>query len=138
MKKILSLALICLTLVSSVAFAENITETTPTTTIVPSPVDYRSYTGFKIFHNKEIKESKITLQIYHMKMNNKDMFWYFVQYCTSSGMVGGCGAFSSAGWIEGKVVGQNWIIKNGSFDAVLGKQIGHIKTDSMHARLEIE
>jgi len=150
MKKILTLTLVCLILVSSTAFADTssgiitrgipISEKPPSA-IIPEPmlpIDYRGYTGFKIFYNKELKDGKVTMQAYHMKMNNKDMFFYFVQYCTYSGGVGTCGFLSSNGWIEGKVAGKNWIIRDGDFNAILGQKIGNIRSGSWHAILNIE
>lgn len=137
MKKLLALTLISLAIVSTMTFAE----TTKPTTINPQPVhpvDYRSYTGFKISYGKEFKDGKITLQTYHTKMNNKDMFLYYVQYCVTNNQFGTCSYFYSNGWVEGKVAGNNWIIRDGSFNAVLGKNIGHLKTDSISANLKIE
>ena len=132
MKKLLALTLVCLVLVSSTALADNVIETKPTSPV--HPVDYRGYTGFKINN----KEGKITLQAYHTKMNKKDMFLYSVQYCITDDPFGICSYFYSNGWVEGKVVGQNWIIRDGNFNAVLGKKVGHIKTDSLQAKLDIE
>jgi len=146
MKKLLAMTLVCITIISSTAFAEKsaafpITEVKPPSGVIPvpvQPIDYRSYTGFKIINNKESKEGKVTMQVYHMKMNNKDMLWYFVQYCTYGKTVSTCSYFSPNGWVEGKVAGNNWIIRNGNFDAVLGKNNGVIKSDSIHTILKIE
>jgi len=137
MKKMLCLILVCITVVSSMAFAEPIVEEV-SYTVAPIPVEHRSYTGFKIKYGKEIKEGKITMYVYHTKMNNREVFWFFVEHCTYEGMVGGCGVFSSGGWVEGKVSGQNWIIRDESFNAFLGKNIGHIRTNYMFATLKIE
>jgi len=128
MKKILTLALVCITLISTTAFAETITETKP---LPPSAIssDYRSYTGF-------YKDGKVTLQVYHSKIDSKDMFWYYAMYCQSSGNIGTCGVLYN--WVEGKVAGQNWIIKDGSFNAVLGKNVGHLTFNSIHVNLKIE
>jgi hypothetical protein len=164
MKKLLALTLVCISLVNSLAFAETKTDPSigmfqatqvpsavlseipipekPPSAIIPSPsipepmlpIDYRSYTG-KIVNDKN---SKVTMQIYHMKRGNKDMFSYYIQYCTSSGGIGTCGFFSSYGWIEGKIAGQNWIIRDGKFNAVLGKNNGIINYGSIHAILKIE
>jgi hypothetical protein len=136
MKKILTLTLVCLIMVSSTVFADKVTETTSKTpsNMPPYSIDYRSYTGFKV----NGKEGKITLQAYHTKMDNKDMFLYYVQYCVNNDRIGTCSYFYSNGWTEGKVAGQNWIIKDSNFNANLGKKIGHIKTDSLQAKLEIE
>jgi len=150
MKKLMTLTLVCLILVSSTALADTnsgiITRgipilEKPSSAIIPEPmlpIDYRGYTGFKIFYNKELKDGKVTMQAYHMKMNNKDMFMYFVQYCTYSGGVGTCGFLSSNDWIEGKIAGKNWVIRNGDFNAVLGQKIGNIRSGSWHALLNIE
>jgi hypothetical protein len=128
MKKLLTLTLVCLIMVSSTAFAEKTTETRPTP---PSavPTDYRSYTGL-------FKDGKVTLQVYHSRINDKDMFWHYVMYCQSSGNIGTCGVLYN--WVEGKVAGQNWIIKDGNFNAVLGKKVGHLDFNSLHVKLEIE
>ena len=155
MKKLLALTLVCLLMVSSIALADTSSGTIvreipisekPPSAIIPNPsipepmppIEYRGYTGFKIFYNNKIKDGKVTIQTYHMKMNNKDMFFYFVQYCTYSGGIGTCGFLSSNGWIEGKVSGNNWIIRDVDFNAVLGNKIGHIKSGSWHALLNIE
>jgi hypothetical protein len=128
MKKLLTLTLVCLIMVSSTALAEKITETKPSP---PSaiPTDYRSYTGL-------FKDGKVTLQAYHAKIDNKDMFWYYAMYCKSSGQISTCGTLYN--WVEGKVAGQNWIIRDGNFNAVLGKKVGHLTFNSIHVKLEIE
>ncbi len=155
MKKLMTLTLVCLIIVSSSALADTSSgiitrgipiSDKPPSAIIPDssipepmlPIDYRGYTGFKIFYNKELKDGKVTMQAYHMKMNNKDMFMYFVQYCTYSDGVGTCGFLSSNGWIEGKVAGKNWIIRDGDFNAILGQKIGNIRSGSWHALLNIE
>jgi hypothetical protein len=150
MRKLLATTLVCITIISSMAFAETsatvpISEIKPPSGIIPGPripepvqpIDYRSYTGYKI-SDKWTKEGKVTMQAYNMKKGKKDMFYYLAQYCTYSGNIGTCSYLSSNGWIEGKVAGSNWIVRNGNFDAVLGKSNGIIKYNSMHAILKIE
>jgi len=121
---------------STLTLAETVPITTnPSNNL--SPDYFRSYTGFKISIDKEKNEGKMTLQVYHIKRGDKDFFWYTVMYCTESGMTGGCSAYSN-GWIEGKIAGQNWIIRDGNFDAVLGKNNGNVKSGSLHAILDRE
>jgi len=145
LKKLLATTLVCITVISTLGLAETnanetigMFQTKPAQSVMSIPIDYRSYTGFKIINNKESKEGKVTMQTYHMKIDNKDMFWYFVQYCIYGKTISTCSYFSSNGWVEGKIAGNNWIIRNGNFDAVLGKNNGVIKSGSWHAVLKIE
>jgi len=135
-KKILAMTLVCITIISTLTLANSSNNKSKSSVSEPmQPIYYRGYTGFKIQPNKD---GKVTMQVYHMKMGDKDMFWFFVQYCVYGNNVSTCNYLSSNGWIEGKVAGQNWIIRNGSFDVVAGKNNAKIKSDSINAILKIE
>jgi len=165
LKKLLATTLVCITIISTLGIAEASAKETigmfqtkpvssavlseipipekPPSAIIPGPepimpIDYRGYTGFKIFYDKELKDGKVTMQAYHIKRGNKDFFMYTVQYCVYNDMGGLCSAFSSNRWIEGKVAGKNWIIRDGDFSATLGQKIGNINSGSWHALLKIE
>jgi hypothetical protein len=136
MKKLLTMTLVCITLISALSLADSSNDKSKPLVSEPmQPIDYRSYTGFKIQPNKD---GKITMQVYHMKMEDKDMFWYFVQYCIYGKTVSTCSYLSSNGWIEGKIAGNNWIVKSNNFSVNAGKNNAKIKSDSINAILNIE
>ena len=78
------------------------------------------------------------MQVYRTKMDNKDMFWYFIQYCIYDNDISTCAYLSSNGWIEGKVEGNNWILKDANLNIIAGKNNARIKSDSINAILSIE
>lgn len=136
MKKLLTMTLVCITLISTLSLADfSNDKSKPLVSESMQPIDYRSYTGFKIQPNKD---GKVSIQIYHMKMEEKDIFWYFVQYCVYGKTVSTCNYLSSNGWIEGKIAGNNWIIKSNNFSVNAGKNNAKMKSDSINAILNIE
>ena len=134
MKKLLTTTLACIILVSTLSLADSSNDKSLLSEPM-QPIDYRSYTGFKIQPNKD---GKITMQVYHMKMEGKDVFWYFIQYCIYGKDISTCNYLSSNSWIEGKIAGNNWIIKSGNLSLSAGRNNAKIKTDSINALLNIE
>ena len=140
MKKVLSLALVCLTLLTPITLGDSMTS--EETADPPILVDFRHYKGqLKTIYNKEIQEGTMEIFIEHTKIDNKDMFMYTVIQCFISPYGGLCGAYKTTDWVEGRVSGNNWVIRHGNFNALLGKKNGHVIVKTLnattHAKLEI-
>ncbi|NIO44297.1 MAG: hypothetical protein GTN36_01970 [Candidatus Aenigmarchaeota archaeon] len=139
MKKLLSLALICLTLITPITLAEPL-ETTPEPAIPPIAVEARHYTGTVKMHYDSNLE-KGTAEVWVEKLVNTNLFRIKFAFCIKSDNIGVCGVSSWSSWFEGEDHNGNWKIdfketyNYGKFNlhAVFGEKNGNMQIKSPYA-----
>jgi hypothetical protein len=137
MKKLLTMTLVCITLISTLSLAE--TKTNPSSNVIETkpvsyPFEYRNYKGdFTMTYDNIKQKGTIYMYVYHEKRDKKDFFSYYIVQCFESSNGGVCGVNTSPYLSEGKVAGNNWIIKDGIIDAHLGEKTGHLTIKTSNA-----
>ena len=138
MKKMLSLALICLTIMTPITLADSIT---PEPVI---PVEGRHYTGtIKMYYDGNIEKG--TTEVWVEKQVNADLFRIKFTFCIESDNIGVCGASSWSPWFEGEDHNGNWKIDlKESYDhgkyhllARFGEKNGNMQIKTSYASLKM-